>query len=56
MGYIEIFRVNDDGAGWVPTQVKTSFINCYRNTNFCFSMCMGKEKGRWVMKTYDDEE
>jgi len=50
------FLVYDDGAGWVPTQVKTSFINCYRNTNFCFSMCMGKEKGRWVMKTYDDEE
>jgi len=50
------FLVYDDGVGWVPTQVKTSFINCYRNTNFCSSMCMGKENGKWIMKLYDNEE
>ncbi len=49
------FLVYDDGLGWVPVQVKTSLMNCYRNTKFCISMCMGKENGRWVMKAYEEE-
>jgi hypothetical protein len=49
------FLVFDDGIGWVPVQVKTSFINCYRNTKFCNSVCMGKENGRWRMESYEEK-
>ena len=50
------FLIFDEGMGWVPVQVKTSFVNCYRNTKFCDSVCMGKEKGKWVTKLYEQEE
>ena len=49
------FLIFDDGLGWIPVQVKTSFMNCYRNTKFCNSVCMGKENGRWKTKTYEQE-